>query len=65
MMLYIKATGIRRTPVQPAQYSQRNTINHSIASALNETKLNNSNKKDPHNLDITQLIIELRSLSPL
>jgi hypothetical protein len=32
---------------------------------LNETRLNDSNKRDPHNLNITQLIIELRSLSPL
>jgi hypothetical protein len=49
-------------PVQSAQYSQRDTINHSIAKAMNETKLNNSNR-DPHNLNIKQLIIELRSLS--
>jgi hypothetical protein len=51
------------SPIQPAK--QRDTINHSIAKAFNETKLSNSNKRDPHNLGKTQLIKELRSLSPL
>jgi hypothetical protein len=44
---------------------EHSTINHSIAEALNESKLNNSNRY-PHNLNITQLIIiDLKYLSPL